>query len=171
MAVVSLGFDPSAFPEGPPEGFGFLVPRSEGRRILGCIYASSLFADSAPEGKVALRVLIGGARDPGAVELSEAELLETALRELTQILGLAHGPGETAIPEVHRVLRLRRAIPQYLPGHAARVQAIEEAVKGHPGLVLVGNAYRGVSLSDTIADALLQVQPLLTSAASLTSPG
>jgi protoporphyrinogen/coproporphyrinogen III oxidase len=163
VAVVSLGFDAGAFPEGPPEGFGFLVPRSEGRRILGCIYASSLFADLAPAGKVSLRVLLGGARDPGAVDLSEAELLETALRELGQILGLK------PTPEVHDVLRLRRAIPQYLPGHAARVQAIEEALRQHPGLVLVGNAYRGVSLPDTIADALSQVAPLLSARAPVAS--
>lgn len=158
VAVVSLGFDAGAFPAGAPEGFGFLVPRSEGQRILGCIYASSLFPDLAPSGKVALRVLLGGSRDPGAVELSEADLSETAIRELTRILGLSPG---ALTPEVQHVSRLRRAIPQYLPGHAARVQAIEEAVRRHPGLALVGNAYRGVSLSDTIADALAQVAPFL----------
>lgn len=156
VAVVSLGFDASAFGKGPPEGFGFLVPRSEGRRILGCIYASSLFEDLAPPGKVSLRVLIGGARDPGATALSEEVLLETALRELRDLLDLRSDP------EVHHVLRLKRAIPQYLPGHAARIEAIEDACKRWPGLVLIGNAYRGVSLSDTVADALQRVAPLLT---------
>lgn len=155
VAVVSLGLDAEAFAEGPPEGFGFLIPRSEGHRILGCIYTSSLFPDAAPVGKVALRVLLGGARDPGAVDLSEEELLETTLRELSPILGLR------APPEERWVLRLRRAIPQYLPGHAARVQAIEEAARAYPGLALIGNAYRGVSLSDTVADALLQIEPFL----------
>lgn len=155
VAVVSLGFDASAFKEGPPAGFGFLVPRCEGRRLLGCIYVSSLFPDLAPAGKVSLRVLLGGAQDPGAVELSAEVLLETTLREVREILAIREAP------QVHHVARLRRAIPQYLPGHGDRVRAIEVATSRWPNLVLIGNAYRGVSLSDTVADAVGSVAPFL----------
>ena len=148
VAVVSLGFAREAFRRGPPEGFGFLAPRCEGKRILGCIYASSVFPESAPPGKVGLRVLLGGLQDPGAVELSEAQLLETTLRELSPLLGIE------ARPEQVLVQRLQRAIPQYLPGHAERVAAIEARAATWPGLELIGNAYRGVSISDAVSDAL-----------------
>ena len=66
-----------------------------------------------------------------------------------------------APPEVHHVARLRRAIPQYLPGHGDRVRAIEAAATRWPNLVLIGNAYRGVSLSDTVADAIRGVARFL----------
>ena len=155
VAVVGLGYDRAAFADAPPEGFGFLAPRSEGRRLLGCIYVSSVLPEAAPEGKVALRVMVGGAHDPGAVELSDEVLLERVRRELEPLLGI------TAPPEQILVQRHARAIPQYVRGHRARVRAIEARLAERwPGLDPIGHAYRGVSVVDVVADGIATAERL-----------
>ncbi|MGE0707245.1 MAG: protoporphyrinogen oxidase [Planctomycetota bacterium] len=163
VAVVGLGYDRAAFRGAAPEGFGFLAPRGEGLRALGCIYVSSLFPGAAPPGKVLLRVLLGGARDPGAVRLAPDALLARVRAELEPLLGIAREP-----EQVH-VQRHARAIPQYEPGHAARVRAIEARAARLPGLALLGNAYRGVSVVDVAADAVAVAERWLEAAPALVS--
>jgi oxygen-dependent protoporphyrinogen oxidase len=148
VAVVSLGYERSAFRRGPPQGFGFLAPHCEGLRSLGCIYASSLFPEAAPEGKVGLRVLVGGTRDPGAVDLRSDELVDRVRADIEPLLGI------TRAPELTWVQRHRRAIPQYERGHAARLRAIDQRLTYWPRLALTGGAYRGVGVSDVAEDAL-----------------
>ena len=47
-------------------GFGFLVPRRSRRKILGCLFSSSMFDGRAPAETVLLTSFVGGARHPGA---------------------------------------------------------------------------------------------------------
>jgi oxygen-dependent protoporphyrinogen oxidase len=148
VAAVGLGYDQGrAFPAGPPEGFGFLAPRAEGLRTLGCLYPSSAFEGAAPPGKVLLRALAGGRLDPAAAALPDEDLVALVRREVEPILGVR------APPEIARVYRHPRGIPQYEVGHAARLAAIEARERALPGLRLAGNAYRGVAVGDVIADA------------------
>lgn len=143
----------------PLDGFGFLVPRAEGRRLLGCIWTSSVFEGRAPKGWVQLRTMVGGATDPGAVNLSDAELLATFRREVGPILSI------DSDPEFLEVYRWKRAIPQFVPGHVDRVRRLEHAESLHPGLVLAGNAYRGVGLNDCVVSAHRAVERLTSPAA------
>ncbi len=129
------------------EGFGFLVPRVEGPRILGCLWTSSLFPNRAPEGHVLLRTMIGGYTDPEAVQLSDGALLDLVQLEVGKMLGIS---GE---PKFVRVFKHPRGIPQYLLGHGLRLKAIEEAERHNPGVMFAGNAYRGVSLNDCVVSA------------------
>ncbi len=146
VAVVCLGYRAEAFPEGPPQGFGFLVPRGQAR-VLGCLFPTSIAASASPPGHVQLRVLVGGALDPEGAALPEAELVALARREVEPLVGAGEAPVLT------RVFRHARAIPQYELGHADRLAAIEAARADLPGLYLTGNAYRGVSLGDVAEDA------------------
>jgi len=132
-------------------GFGFLVPRTQDLRILGCIWTSTLFPGRAPEGKVLLRTMIGGAGDPAAVGESDETFLEIIRRELFPILDIR------AEPLMHRIYRYEKAIPQYTLGHQERLRAIEDAEARHPGLRFAGNAYRGVGLNDCVVSALRAV--------------
>jgi oxygen-dependent protoporphyrinogen oxidase len=91
VAVVSLGFPKTAI-RLSLGGFGFLVPRSSGLRILGTVWNSSLFPNRAPGGHVLLTSFVGGATDPGAVSLLESEIVSTVHRELTSILGISQPP-------------------------------------------------------------------------------
>lgn len=147
MAVVGLGFSEHRLPA-PLDGFGFLIPHSEKREILGILWSSSIFpGQRAPEGSALLTVMMGGARRTGITGLSDAEVLTTARREVAHTMGI-----DTA-PEFTRIFRWERAIPQYPVGHwdlRTRVDAVGRAV---PGLWIIGNAFQGIGVNDCTAAA------------------
>ena len=128
----------------PLDGFGFVVPHAERRPIIACTFSSVKYAGRAPDGHVLLRVFLGGALNEGVLQGDDATLVRTAREQIGPLLGI------TAEPELARVARHVRAMPQYHVGHAARAAAIEQAVSRHPGLHLVGGAYRGVGIADCV---------------------
>jgi oxygen-dependent protoporphyrinogen oxidase len=128
----------------PLDGFGFLIPRSEGLRTLGSIWTSSIFTGRAPQGYVQFRSMLGGAGDPGILELSDDELWDVLRREIGPLIGIR---GE---PAFVRIYRWRRGIPQFTMGHRKRRDRIEQIATRLPGLFLVGNSYYGVGLNDCV---------------------
>lgn len=146
VSVVGLGFARQGLGH-DLNGFGFLVPRREGRRILGSLWTSSIFSHRAPADSVLLRTIIGGARAPELARLPEDALVELARSELRETMGIA------AEPVFVRVFRWERAICQYTVGHGARLKAMDERVAHIPGLFVTGNAYRGVALNDCTRNA------------------
>jgi oxygen-dependent protoporphyrinogen oxidase len=147
IAVIATGYGADQLPSSL-DGFGFLVPRGEGLRLLGCLWDSSIFRFRAPVGKVLLRTMIGGAHDPDVVKLDAKELLAIVRRELAQVLGI------TAEPEFVRVIQHRRGIPQYPPGHGARLERIDARLAALPGLYLAGYGYRGIAVNRVIEDSV-----------------
>jgi protoporphyrinogen/coproporphyrinogen III oxidase len=149
LAVVCLGYDEQTLTadRGPLNGFGFLVPRGEGPRILGALWESSIYPGRAPDGKALLRVMIGGATDRDAVDLDESHLVGIVREDLRRTMGIR------GLPEFVRVFRHRRGIPQYTIGHASRLARIEARLRDYPGLFLAGNSYRGVSINACIEEA------------------
>jgi oxygen-dependent protoporphyrinogen oxidase len=128
----------------PLDGFGFLIPRTEGLRTLGSIWTSSIFAGRAPEGHVQFRTMLGGAGDLSAIDLSDAELWATVQKEIGPLLGIRGGPAFL------RIYRWPEGIPQFTLGHRERRRRIEELAARHQRLYLVGNAYYGVGLNDCV---------------------
>ena len=125
-------------------GFGYLIPRKEGRSILGTLWDSSIFPNRAPEGQVLLRSMMGGATNPGAFTLSDAEVRARVTEDLRDIMNIS------AEPDFVRIFRHERAIPQYVTGHRQRLQALEERLQRTPGLFVTGNAFFGVGLNDCV---------------------
>ena len=146
VAVVHFGYDRGTTGVSP-HGFGFLAPRGEGLRILGCLWASSIFDGRADEGRSLLTSMIGGATDPEAVNLPDGELIDIARRDLERSMGIEKGPGFV------RIFRHPRGIPQYTLGHRARVADIERRLRRWPGLLACGNSYRGISVNACAAEA------------------
>lgn len=146
LAIIYLAYDMDKV-RTPLDGFGFLVPPSEGLNLLGCVWNSSLFANRAPQGKALLTVFIGGARKPETARLPDAELVSMAHTEMQKVLGI------TGEPKVVGITRWQRAIPQYNIGHRDRVERIEALLKESPGLHLIGNYLHGVSTGDVIKEA------------------
>ena len=146
IASVPLAYRLDQFSQ-PPVGFGFLTPRSEGLRTLGSIWNSSLFTDRAPEGWLLTTNFIGGATDPEAAGLSDDELIRIVHGDLSKALGI------TGQPRRLPIARYERAIPQYVIGHAARINKLEAALTHHPGLRLAGNYLHGVAIGDCIRQA------------------
>jgi oxygen-dependent protoporphyrinogen oxidase len=142
-----------------PQGFGFLVPRSEGRRMLACTFVHNKFPHRAPMDRGILRCFLGGARDEAVLALTDDEIVGTVRGELRDIVKL------DARPMFERVYRWRGAMAQYESGHLARVERISRRVKNLPGLELAGNGYRGIGVPDCIregTDAANGVMQMLT---------
>ncbi len=146
MAVIALGF-PRDRMEHDLEGFGLLIPGRERREVLGVLWTSSIFPGRAPEGHVLLRVMAGGAGNPGIMERDDGALVATALGELGPLLGIR---GE---PVLARVIRHERAIAQYEPGHLARLARVDRELEHLHGLVLTGSSYRGISVNACVREA------------------
>jgi oxygen-dependent protoporphyrinogen oxidase len=93
-----------------------------------------------------MRTFVGGARDPGALDRPDAELIQLSLAALTPLLGIDRPPLFT------RVYRWPRANAQHEVGHLDRMAEIERALARHPGLFLTGSGFRGVGIPDCVAD-------------------
>jgi len=128
----------------PLDGFGFLAPKVEERRILGTLFSSSMFDGRAGSDKVLLTTYLGGQRAAEAVSLSEAVLADLVHREMAALLGARAAPGFCA------VTRWPRAIPQYTLGHAERIRRAERAESELPGLFLCASYRGGVAVGDCI---------------------
>jgi protoporphyrinogen/coproporphyrinogen III oxidase len=146
LLVVALGYSLETLGH-PLDGFGFLVPRGEGLRMLGALWDSSVYPGRAPEGHALIRVMLGGAHDPGAMALTDADAVETARLELRKAMGLE------SVPVFTRVFRHPEGIPQYTVGHLGRLVRIDEALESLPGLFLAGNSYRGVAINSCVSEA------------------
>jgi protoporphyrinogen/coproporphyrinogen III oxidase len=132
-----------------PDGFGFLVPAMEGRTMLACTFVHRKFRGRTPRGKVVLRAFLGGMKNEALQGASDADVVGTVRRELSEILGEAVIP-QAARPEHTQVSRWSRSMAQYAVGHQERRQRIAERVAALPGLRLAGNAYDGIGIPDCI---------------------
>ncbi len=147
VAVVMTGYRaPQPF-RTATRGFGFLVPATEKRRVLGTIFCDATFPAQAPPGCTLLRTLLGGARDGDVLALSDSELLAAVRRDLAGYLG-----GDPQ-PDFAHVIRHSYAIPQYTLGHLKRLADIDGALGAVPGLMLTGNGLRGIALNSCVAEA------------------
>jgi oxygen-dependent protoporphyrinogen oxidase len=146
VAVLCCGY-PAAAVASVEHGFGFLVPSRERLGILGTLYESWIFPRRAPAGHVLWRVILGGSRDRGALDRSDAELVQPARAAFEQMLGLRVAPVMT------HVVRHARGIPQYQLGHVTRLARLDALLQAHPNLRLLGSSYRGVSMNAGIAEA------------------
>jgi protoporphyrinogen/coproporphyrinogen III oxidase len=141
-AVVTLGF--SRADVVPLDGYGYVVPRTEGGDVLASTWSSQKWEHRARAGRVLLRVYLGrfGGRDVTAD--GDDELVALARDEIAFL-------GVLAAPMLTRVHRWHRGMPQYVLGHLDRLAQIETALTAYPGLALAGAAYRGVGIPDCIA--------------------
>lgn len=144
VAVLALGFRREQISH-PLDGFGFLVPEVERRRVLGAVFSSSLFPQRAPAGHVMLTVFVGGTRDPDLVQADPQTLTARVLDDLRPLLGTRGDP-------TFRAVQLwPKAIPQYVLGYGRFKDIAEDVERRNPGLVLAGTYRDGISLGDAMA--------------------
>jgi oxygen-dependent protoporphyrinogen oxidase len=155
--TVTLGFYLEQLRHLPP-GFGFLVPRSEGTRMLACTFVHNKFPHRAPPDKGLIRCFLGGARDEAVLSLTDDEVLETVRIELKKIVKL------DARPIFSRIYRWRGAMAQYESGHIAKVQRIEKRISDIAGLSIAGNAFHGIGVPDCIRSGEQAAKVILESA-------
>jgi protoporphyrinogen/coproporphyrinogen III oxidase len=151
--TVGLAYDGEVRQSLPP-GFGFLIPRSEGKRLLAATFVHNKFPHRAPEDRALLRCFFAGSNAENIWQLSDDAIVAIVRTELQQILGLR------AAPLFARVYKWKSAMAQYGVGHLDRLDRIDRLRQQLPGLALAGNGYRGIGVPDCVRsgqDAAKQV--------------
>ncbi len=147
VAVVVLGFKSEKI-KTKLDGFGFLIPSKENRRILGTLYHSAVFPERSPDGFEMLMTFVGGVRSGDSLDdKTDDELTSVVEDELRSILGVVDQP------DFVHIKRWRRAIPQYRVGYEDVTAACAAFEESNRGLYFCSNFYRGVSMSDCVKNA------------------
>lgn len=154
-ATMNLAFRRDQIPH-PLNGFGFVVPHRENRKIIAGTFSSVKYAGRAPEGHVLLRAFVGGSLQAELFERDDREMEQMVREELADLLKI------TAPPLFTRIARYPRSMPQYLVGHLKLVEAIEASVARHPGLAVAGSAYRGVGIADCVRSGEVAAETVLS---------
>ena len=141
-ATISLGFSRTEIDNLP--GFGFIVPRVEGRRINATTWSSVKWSYRAPPDTVLVRSFVGGGHHEELVDLPDEELTGIVCGELREIAGIA------AKPRFRKIYRWKKSMPKYTVGHLDRLARIDHQLGRHPGLHLIGCSYRGIGIGDCV---------------------
>jgi oxygen-dependent protoporphyrinogen oxidase len=153
--TVGLGYDPGVRQSLPP-GFGFLVPRSEGKRLLAATFVHNKFGHRAPDDRALLRCFFAGSNAENIWQFSDDAIIAVVRNELQEVLRLH------AAPLFARVYKWKSAMAQYCVGHLERVGRIERLCQQVPGLALAGNGYRGIGIPDCVRSGSDAAKQLLT---------
>lgn len=155
IAVVSAGYRCEAVGRAL-DGFGFLVPRAEGLRVLGCVWNSALFPKRAPDGNVLVTSFAGGALNPEMCSWSEERIASTVHEDLARVLNISESP------VFQHVQVYQRAIPQYNLGHFRIMSELKWTCDATPGLFLAGNYLEGPSMGACVERAFRVVDEVET---------
>ena len=153
-ATISLAYKKDSILH-PMNGFGFLVPRVENRRIMGASWVSRKFSYRTPDDSILIRCFIGGSRNEELVFLDDKDMLKMIREELRDVMGIS------AEPILTRIYRWEKAMPQYIIGHDERVSRIEQSISKYPDMFVTGSAYRGGGISECIKNAQLTAESVL----------
>jgi oxygen-dependent protoporphyrinogen oxidase len=156
-ATVSIAFKKEDI-KVPLKGFGFIVPRIEGRKINAATYSSIKWSYRAPDDRVLIRAFVGGGHHEELVqELDDAGMTKMVLEELDAILGLK------ADARFSKVYRWFKGMPKYTVGHLDRMTLLDRLLSKHPGLHLIGCSYKGIGIGDCVHEAQIAAEKILKS--------
>jgi protoporphyrinogen/coproporphyrinogen III oxidase len=162
LAVVSSGYD-RAQVRHSLDGFGFNVPKREGLHTISCTWNSSLFPRRAPEGKVLITSFARPLANEDFLEREPEEIARIVEGEAAKVLGISGAAVD------HMVWKHSRALPQYRVGHAQRVAAIRDELRGIDGLHLIGNYLEGRSVGDSVHIAFAAAEEVSCRVGALTA--
>jgi len=150
-ATIALAYPRTAV-SGTAEGFGFVIPRAEGRDLIAATWTSLKWPHRAPPDQLLARCYVGGVGREAILTLDDQALVARVRAELASMCGVTAEPGYV---EVNRWMR---AMPQYTMGHLDRLAQIEAALSRYGGLILTGAGYRGVGIPDCIRDGAVAAE-------------
>lgn len=155
--TVSLAFDRKDVGV-PLQGHGFVVPRSEGRPVMGVTYSSLKWPHRSPDpGVLLVRVFLGGTGGQAVLAEGERRVADAALSELRDLLGVA----ASVPPLLERTYVFPRGMPQYQIGHLERIERIEAALRTEGALFVAGSPYHGIGVPDAIGSGERAARRLL----------
>ncbi|KAA0257415.1 protoporphyrinogen oxidase [Deferribacter autotrophicus] len=124
------------------DGFGYLIPVNEKRKILGALFTSSIFPERAPSNHKLIRVIMGGDKNRWILNHTPEELKEIALEEIKDTLGIK------SRPLIYKYFLWEKAIPQYYQGHNEIVDKVDAICKQIEGIYIGGNLLHGIGIND-----------------------
>jgi protoporphyrinogen/coproporphyrinogen III oxidase len=127
-----------------PDATGFVVPKDRAP-MTAATFLSRKWPEAAFGNRAVVRSFVGAAGSEDVLGAADEHIVDAVSRHLAAVLPLPSRPVSSA------VVRWPRSMPQYGVGHVRRVDAIEAALP--PGIFIVGNAYRGVGIADTVRGA------------------
>jgi oxygen-dependent protoporphyrinogen oxidase len=125
--------------------FGGLVPGKENKNILGVLFTSSFFEGRAPKGGALLSVFMGGTKRPDIAQMDNYEIESLINKDLPRMMS-----NRSLSPDMMRILRYPKAIPQYTETSALRFEMITRLQQKYSGLVLAGNIRDGIGMADRV---------------------
>jgi oxygen-dependent protoporphyrinogen oxidase len=156
-ATVSVAFKKEDV-KAPLRGFGFIVPRVEGRRVNAATYSSIKWSYRAPDDTIMVRVFVGGGHHEELVhDLDDSGMIRMVLEELDAIVGLK------ANSHFSKVYRWFKGMPKYTVGHLDRIALLDRTLSLHPGLHLIGCSYKGIGIGDCVHEAQVAAERILKS--------
>jgi oxygen-dependent protoporphyrinogen oxidase len=147
--TVALGYQRNAVGH-PLQGSGFVVPMSECANVGAVTFVTSKWWERAPSDRVLFRAFLGGARDPRAMQLSDADLITRVRDDLRRYLQISSDP------MIARVYRMPHAAVQLEVGHLDLLKGIETRLDRSGGLFLSAAGFRGIGVADCVGDARIQ---------------
>jgi oxygen-dependent protoporphyrinogen oxidase len=154
VTVVATGYNRDEIAH-PLNGFGFLVPQNQNAKILGTLWTSSIWKNRAPDFRVLLRTMAGGALKPEVYKMEDDALYQMVTDDLEKILSI------DIKPLYSRIFRFEKGIAQYKPGHTAQIRQIEAVLNKYPGLFISGSSYNGISVNHCVEEAPLVASKIL----------
>jgi oxygen-dependent protoporphyrinogen oxidase len=154
IARVTLGFRRDQI-QHPLDGFGALAPEKERMHALGLFFSSSLFPGRAPEGHVSITAFLGGSRNPEMCELGRDAVIQAALADARDLLGIGGRPAFSDLAII------QRSIPQYEIEFDSVRNTMHEFERLRPGLFLAGNYRDGISVGDSILSGLNAIERIM----------
>jgi len=127
------------------KAFGGLVPGKENKNILGVLFTSSFFEGRAPQGGALLSVFMGGTKRPDIAKMDNYEIEAILNKELPRMMS-----NRSFSPDMIRIHRYPKAIPQYTESSGKRFEMIEQLQQKYPGLILAGNIRDGIGMADRV---------------------
>jgi protoporphyrinogen/coproporphyrinogen III oxidase len=153
-ATIAMTF-PSQAVTGAVGGFGFIVPRVEGRDLIAATWTSLKWPHRAPADQLLVRCYVGGVGREETLRLDDGQLTATVRSELHALCRISAEPMYT------EVNRWWKGMPQYTLGHLDRLTQLDAALSRYPGLVLTGAGYRGVGIPDCIRDGAVAAERVM----------
>ena len=135
---------------GDYNAFGALVPTCEKKPVLGILFPAACFSGRAPEGGALFSYFIGGVNHPEMLEKTDAELTAIVEECFHTMLKFPEGTS----PDLIRIFRHQRAIPQYERNSGERFEAVERLQRQYAGLTVGGNLRDGIGMGHRIKQGI-----------------
>ncbi|CAG7637729.1 Protoporphyrinogen oxidase [Paenibacillus solanacearum] len=152
-----LGFDLQDS-ELPKNGTGFIVAEGSDLKCNACTWTSRKWEHTSEKNRLLVRLFYKSTgRDYDTLQqMTEAQLLEVARKDIEDSLGI------TGVPVSFEVTKWHETMPNYHLQHPQAVQSLEDKLaEYYPNVILAGCSYYGVGIPDCILNGERTAQQIV----------